>query len=611
MEYFNTNIKLLKKRRNSKLKNNILNNISKEAFPSFLTTKHFYKRRYSKLNNISNQNIEDNKKEPKLSFSKIHTKSPENVSNNENGENRHNSLYLTGKSNLIISNGHNTPKPKKYYINKENDIENRNRKQNNSLTLSDKLKLKLILKNFETNRLTTHSLLNLEKKFPLNSVTESNYLFLFRDNINNKKKSIQKRINTNKKSKISKSSLISMKMMKEFNDRTNKILEMDKTEGTKYSNNINEFRKQIINSYKDSIILKDLNKRKINYDNAIKLLENTKEKRIKKAFELEKEFYKHKNSYENQIILSSLNSKTLLDEPKRRVSKKTTTSINKKFNEKLNEKLHLLTPNIKSEKKNTLSKYSFKNLNNLNILKTKENNHNHNNNNNNLNISNLFNKTESNKIYENNNNNLIKNKASKSLHNSNKKKLSINSIVNENKPNTNTNNKDRNNIFRTNKYLNYIYNTNNKGPNKYKSIDKSEKELLDSKEEYKKYIRNAMKERSKQFADSLASINSYFEYQPLIDMNSDMPHLNINTTNLKRVIKVNTIKKNLYSMEDDDLLTQNVKKLKDKIREVEMEYYSVDGNKRRYNLSFLKHELKRQTIAKLNHMKNPHFGVPC
>ena len=157
-------------------------------------------------------------------------------------------------------------------------------------------------------------------------------------------------------------------MMKEFNDRTNKILEMDKTEGTKYSNNINEFRKQIINSYKDSIILKDLNKRKINYDNAIKLLENTKEKRIKKAFELEKEFYKHKNSYENQIILSSLNSKTLLDEPKRRVSKKTTTSINKKFNEKLNEKLHLLTPNIKSEKKNTLSKYSFKNLNNLNIL---------------------------------------------------------------------------------------------------------------------------------------------------------------------------------------------------------------------------------------------------
>ena len=120
-----------------------------------------------------------------------------------------------------------------------------------------------------------------------------------------------------------------------------------------------------------------------------------------------------------------------------------------------------------------------------------------------------------------------------------------------------------------------------------------------------------MKERAKQFADSLASINSYFEYQPLLDMNSDMPHLNINTTNLRRVIKVNNIKKNLYSLEDDDLLIKNVKKLKDKIREAEMDYYTVDGIKKNYNLSFLKNEVKRKTIAKLNHMKNPHFGVPC
>ena len=120
-----------------------------------------------------------------------------------------------------------------------------------------------------------------------------------------------------------------------------------------------------------------------------------------------------------------------------------------------------------------------------------------------------------------------------------------------------------------------------------------------------------MKQRSKQFADSLASINSYFEYQPLIDMNSDMPHLNINSTNLKRVIKVNNIRKNLYIVDDDDLLIQNVKKLKDEVRDAEMKYYTVDGNKKKYNLSFLRHEVKRQTIAKLNHMKNPHFGVPC
>ena len=88
----------MKKRRNSKLKNNILNNISKESIPSFLTTKHFYKRRYSQLTNITNQNIDKNKIEPKLSFTKLYTKSPETINNDDNNENRHNSIYLTGKN---------------------------------------------------------------------------------------------------------------------------------------------------------------------------------------------------------------------------------------------------------------------------------------------------------------------------------------------------------------------------------------------------------------------------------------------------------------------------------------------------------------------------------
>ena len=93
-------------------------------------------------------------------------------------------------------------------------------------------------------------------------------------------------------------------------------------------------------------------------------------------------------------------------------------------------------------------------------------------------------------------------------------------------------------------------------------------------------------------------------------MNSDMPHLNINSTNLKRIIKINNIKKTLYNLDDDELLTQNIKKLKDKVRESQMEFYQVDKTKKNY-LSFLKNKVKLKTIAKVNHMKNPLFGIPC
>ena len=184
--------------------------------------------------------------------------------------------------------------------------------------------------------------------------------------------------------------------------------------------------------------------------------------------------------------------------------------------------------------------------------------------------------------------------------NNNKNAVSINSSINS-----------INNYYNKNIYLNYINNTKILGNNDYKPINKIEKILLDSREEYKKYVKDTIKERSKLLADSLYSINNYFEYQPLADTNSDMPQLNINTTNLKRVIKVNNIKKNLFSTDDDVLLLQNVKKLKDEVRDAEIQYYSVDGNKKQYNLSFVKNDVKAKTIVKLNMMKKSHFGVPC
>ena len=117
--------------------------------------------------------------------------------------------------------------------------------------------------------------------------------------------------------------------------------------------------------------------------------------------------------------------------------------------------------------------------------------------------------------------------------------------------------------------------------------------------------------RAKQFADSLASLNYYFEYQPLRFINSDNPDLNVNPINLKRVAKVNEINKNLYAYDDDDLLLHNVKKLKEKLKDVELEYYSIDKYETKYKLSFLKKDVRRKTIEKINAIKNPKFGIPC
>lgn len=590
-------IKFDKMRRKSKIKYYNIIKKSKDSFPSFLSTKHFYKKRKTSINIVPQNNNTKKNKSPEYLSEKISTKKAEKKFPNS----KHNSMLLTQPTHLILDRKKNN-----LFIDTKNASNNsKNTKKNTFLTLSDKIRLKSILKNFEYNQLTTNSLYNLEKKFPLNSVTETNYLFLFSDYKNKKFKSKKDvdYINKNINSKISKSSLLSLNMMKKFNNRTNKLLEVEKIEGTKYSNNVNEFRKQIINSYKDSVILKDIGKRKINYDNAMKLIEFNKEKRIKQAFELEKEFYKNKN-YENQYTYES---RQFPEEHKRRRSKKTTTRIRKKISQKINS----LSPVNHRDKNKKLSIYTFNNL-NIGKLKDAYNNTNTNVNNTNVNnTSNLFSKTQSSYINDNQRNNTFNRIISKSHQNSNKKKLSNNNALLNNNTCSNKNIINNNN-FNNNIYLNYINSTKpNNNNNKYQSFNGPERELMDIKEDYQKYVKKVIKERSKQLADSLAGINSYFEYQPLVDMNSDMPHLNINTTNLKRVIKVNNIKKNLYSLDDDDLLTQNIKKLKDEIREAEIRYYTVDGNKKKYHLSFLKDEVKPQTINKLNHMKNPHFGVPC
>ena len=182
--------------------------------------------------------------------------------------------------------------------------------------------------------------------------------------------------------------------------------------------------------------------------------------------------------------------------------------------------------------------------------------------------------------------------------------LTPNNQTNKSDFNNNKENKTKSKFKTNNLFLNYMKNVKKRKNNFYPKD-------ISLKKEYKNYIKNSIKERSKQLADSLASINNYYEYQPLKDMNSFMPNLNINTINLKRVVKVNGILKNLFSYDDDDLLMHNVKKLKKELRDVELQYYSIDKHMKNYHLSFLKNNVKRATIEKVNAIKNPRFGVPC
>ena len=647
MEYLNSDIKFAKMRRKSKMKySNIIRH--SHAFPSFLSIKHYYKRRNSTTVSFPNEN-----KNPKLSPSEIFKKmSPKKLENILRYKRK--SLPLTGQNILHLSpNKNHSPsfsikkgeKEKVKEIISDESESNNKKKKTHILSISDKLNIKSILKNFQNNQLTIKSLYNIEKKFPLNSLTESNYLFLF-TNYNNKKKYKNVSINNiTTNPKLSKSSLLSLKMMKRFNQKANKLLEVEKMEGTKYSKNINEFRKQIINSYKDSVVLKDLDAGKLNYENALQLLEAAKEKRIKEAMEMEKEFYKNKFNENGYLV----ETRRFSEESTKNKFRRAPTLMIKKLKEKINS----LSPK-KTESQNNLNKYSFKNLNSIKSKVSQANS----------NKNNYFNKTYLSKINEKNekkayklsksfnfsnkkiltntisnqnsnniNNNKIKNLNNVNINYNNKinnfysnTNTNINNINNNNVSNFNINNDNNNNknalsinssinsinnYYNKNIYLNYINNTKILGNNDYKPINKTEKKLLDTREEYKKFVKDTIKERSKLLADSLASINNYYEYQPLADTNSDMPQLNINTTNLKRVIKVNNIKKNLFSIDDDVLLLQNVKRLKDEVRDAEIQYYSVDGNKKQYNLSFVKNDVKAKTIAKLNMMKKSHFGVPC
>ena len=424
----------------------------------------------------------------------------------QTNENKVNSdIYSLTKNNSMSSTTFSS------LINKKL-IQNKNELEKNSLTTDERSKLNSIIKNFNDNSIITMELYSLDKHFPLNSLTKSNFRFLSNEN---KKYANKKNDKRKKKQDINKNFMTTLSMIGQFNRKSKNFLQNKSLKGIKFSKNMNEFRKQIINSYTDiEKKVKDIKKNKYLYNDALNIFEEFDEQRIKEAQLLEENFYKEKSS-------SLYHGKPLylyIKELNRKMSKKNIQLFNpEKSKEDENQKTH---------KNNMIYAYNK-------FINSKSDNK--------LNIH----------------------------HNSvNKKKIN----------------------------------------DKEKKFERSEKDFIKSKKKYEKYLRKKIRNKAKMFADSLYEIKDLLP--EAIQKKSISPNINCwDMKNLKKIVKLNTIRKNLFYIEDDDLLINNIKKLKEEIREAEDSYYTIFRGK--CNIDFLKKNIKPSTIQRLNIMKNSHFGLPC
>jgi len=425
----------------------------------------------------------------------------------QNSENKVNSdIYSLTKNNSMSSTTFSS------LINKKINKNNKQELEKNSLTIDERSKLNSIIKNFNDNSIITMELYSIDNHYPLNSLTKSNFRFLSNEN----KKYINKTDKRNKKQDMNNNFMTTLSMIDKFNHKSKKFLQNKSLKGIKFSKNMNEFRKQIINSYTDTEKkIKDIKKNKYIYNDALNIFEEFNEQKIKEAKLLEENFYREKSSslYHGKPLYLYI----------------------KEFNRRMSKK------NIQ--------------------LKTERNNEN-----------------DSQKTYKNNMiypySKFINSKSSKS---DSKLKIHHNSV-------------------------------NNKKINE-KKFERSEKNFIKSKKKYEKYLRKKIRNKAKMFADSLYEIKDLLPETIKKKKNISPPNKCWDMTNLKKIIKLNSIRKNLYSFEDDDLLINNIKKLKEELREAEDSYYTIFRDK--CKIDFLKKNIKPSTIQKLNIMKNSHFGLPC
>ena len=422
-----------------------------------------------------------------------------------------------------------------------------------NLTNEYKRELKLIINNFEKNKVVTKQLFNQEKRLRLNSINESNYFFLL-----NKKSKTKGRNNI---PKITKTDLSASSMITKFNNKTFGILDISNPE-KKYSKNLTNLTKHIINNFSDKInIGNDFEYSRMKNKNAMNNLELFDDLYIKKAFETEKKFYLAK--YNQLMEQDSKNedkdySEIKKEPPLIKISIKENTGNNDKIRKE--EK----TKSLRNKK--TLNKLNLDFINNKRRHKSI------------INTPILLSRNSNNQLIKiDNHKNTLKRVEDK-----------------KNSHKTNTSN-EINNTY----HLKY-----RKHNDKYKSNLNMESLVKDFYKIYNKKRIQKIKERSKDYADSIAELN-YMQYEPM-----NQYYMNVNNNNLERAIKINVIKKYMHNVQDDDLLIYNPKALRDEILKTQMKSYKVNFNKK-YNFNFIKQKFRPKTIRKFAYIKDSYFGIPC
>ena len=397
----------------------------------------------------------------------------------------------------------------------------------------------------------------------LNSVNKSNFNFLFLEKEKNNK------TNKKKKKNINLSILLSSSMVNKFNNKTSWILD-NPFQNNKLSKNIGDFRKQIINSYKnlDRNMESAFLSKKI-YQNALDIFDEAEDLKIQKNLKNEEEFYKLKS---NEIGLYSISLKKEEENNKENIKKfnsfKNIKSLYFNFGKNKDDVSNLQNNNAFSSKNISLNfkLNSFKNI----LNNTPDN------------IKNI------NKNSKNKNNNLLKAKNGKSLE-------CINNYT------------DKNMKFKENIDINKNYNSKNR-LNNSKIKEEEEKMMRKALRKFWRFQKKKILDKSKRLANSMSQMN-FFHYKPKGYADYKNATLNINSENLTRLIKLMRINKYLCDVEDDDLLVMDSKKLRALMKEAEIQYYLI--NKKDFQLSYLRKNLRPQTISKFYEIKNSYFGLPC
>ena len=460
------------------------------------------------------------------------------------------SLNLSNNNpNKYITN--NPLEEKKVELKKNLTFYNQEARPN--LTNIDRKKIKLIIKNFDKNKVVTEELFDQDKRLRLNSVNKSNYFFL----INNGK---QYKYNRNKGrnviKRINDSDYSTSSMIDKFNNKTAGILDISAPKNIFSKKNFIKFTKQIINNFSDKIKLgKDLEYSTMKNKNAMKILEFFDELQIKKAIETEKNFYNAKyNQFEKNY---ESNEKQKNDKIENWVNQ---NPFNDKLNNNHHERRRAKTKSLIKRKINfgmSPHKKNLKNKRNSVILTESDDK--------------LLEKYDKYKQTDNFNHNI----------NSNEKLDNFNDVNYSFILKSNKNISQRNEIICNSELLMKEF-------HKISDIKKLKK----------------IQERSKTYADSIAEMN-YMPYQPM-----NHPNRKIYYNNLKRAIKINFIKKHLINTNKDELMPYDIGVIKDELLETQSNIYKANF-KKKSNFHFLKNKFKSETIRKFGYIKDSYFGIPC